>query len=170
MLSFLYGFLPCVGKYSLSAFYWWHNTGMTHNFIFNKEQEQRSEYISCNVYTNERVYVDSLHIRDIPSTLFYVLSFFPYLFTNVTEGIYINNFALWYSYAWGSVMIIFVVFCVVLLCVFTFWVPSCAVYYYSWPSMYTFLSLMKNNRKSVIHKLVCFFERQLEPEEFDIER
>ena len=51
---------------------------MTHNFIFNKEQEQRSEYISCNVYTKERAYVDSLHIRDIPSTLFYVLrAFFP---------------------------------------------------------------------------------------------
>jgi hypothetical protein len=30
------------------------------------------------------------------------------------------------------------------------------IYYWSWPNMFKFLSLMKNNRKSVIYKLVCF--------------
>jgi hypothetical protein len=36
----------------------------------------------------------------------------------------------WYGCKWffgGSVLLIFLVFCVVLLCVFTFWVPCCDV-------------------------------------------
>ena len=59
---------------------------------------------------------------------------FVYIFIIYNKGLYytlsiILNICLVYTNAYYAVFLIFLVFCVVILCVFTFWVPCCDVRY-----------------------------------------
>ena len=59
----------------------------------------------------------------------------------------------------GSVLLIFLVFYVVLFCVFTFWVPCCDVYYdffLKWCSVRFYLQLFIAGLMSYLHYLCLF--------------